>query len=766
MTFDFSNQPGRVRRARFKTDEISPRVTIVTPYYNAGEFFEQTFNCVINQTFPYFEWIIVDDVSPDRAAVEKMLELSATDSRVKTFTMEHNSGPAAVRNFGARQAKSEMLVFLDADDLIEPTFLESLYFALQYHPKAQFAYSDVVTFGAKEFLWARDFSSEQMREENLLVVTGMIRRKAFLEVGGFDVMGRYYNEDWDFWLKLLAKGYVPVRVPMYLFWYRNLCKGAMNALDSDPELTAKNREKIAQQASRVPDGIRAIVHNGELSRPFADLPQWAVQSPLPFAKKKIHILLLLPHMVMGGADQFNLDLLARLNPEEFEVSILTTLPEENDWQQRFAEYVDDIFVLPKLLDMHDWPCFMEYMMQTRQIDVIFNTNSYYSYYLLPWLSLRWPNAAVVDYIHMEEWYYRGGGFARPSGAVGPFLDKTYVCNERTRKVLIEHFGRAPETVETVYIGVDEKKYDPQKADVQFVYQQLEQLPKDKPVVLFPCRICDQKRPFLMLEIAKRTPQYSYVVVGDGPLLEPLIQKAKEERVDNLYFAGRQSDMRPFYKAAAVTMICSLKEGLALTAYESLSMETPVVTSDVGGQAELVNEEVGVVVPLLQSEAEDATNYKYSEQEIGLYTEALARLLKDKQQYGRYCKACRQRILSGFTVDQMGRKMAQELKRLTGAENQEHRKQIAQRYAPLMFGFEHMADLISSYENLERCYVGLDGLYRQEKNRFETEAIPAIIELNRIQKMRTFRLAEYYRRLVNNSFLGTIRRMLGRLLHRR
>ena len=111
-------------------------------------------------------------------------------------------------------------------------------------------------------------------------------------------------------------------------------------------------------------------------------------------------------------------------------------------------------------------------------------------------------------------------------------------------------------------------------------------------------------------------------------------------------------------------------------------------------------------------------------------------------------------------------MAQELKRLTGAENQEHRKQIAQRYAPLMFGFEHMADLISSYENLERCYVGLDGLYRQEKNRFETEAIPAIIELNRIQKMRTFRLAEYYRRLVNNSFLGTIRRMLGRLLHRR
>ena len=113
----------------------------------------------------------------------------------------------------------------------------------------------------------------------------------------------------------------------------------------------------------------------------------------------------------------------------------------------------------------------------------------------------------------------------------------------------------------------------------------------------------------MLEIAKelkkKLPDAAFAVVGDGPQLEELKLAVRRGGLEEtVYFAGRRSDMRPWYADAALTLICSLKEGLALTAYESLSMKTPVITSDVGGQAELIDSAVGRVLPLLQSEEDD------------------------------------------------------------------------------------------------------------------------------------------------------------------
>ncbi|MFQ9127404.1 MAG: glycosyltransferase [Butyricicoccaceae bacterium] len=129
------------------------------------------------------------------------------------------------------------------------------------------------------------------------------------------------------------------------------------------------------------------------------------------------------------------------------------------------------------------------------------------------------------------------------------------------------------------------------------------------MILFPCRIHPQKRPFLMVEIAKQIkqsiPNIAFVVVGDGPQFEELkIAIKRENLTETVYLAGRQKDMCPYYKDSALTLICSLKEGLALTAYESLSMSKPVVTSDVGGQAELIDDTVGRVLPLLQSEVDE------------------------------------------------------------------------------------------------------------------------------------------------------------------
>lgn len=98
-----------------------------------------------------------------------------------------------------------------------------------------------------------------------------------------------------------------------------------------------------------------------------------------------------------------------------------------------------------------------------------------------------PNWPFIDYVHMEEWYWRNGGYARTSGAMGEILEKTYVCNERTRRVLINDFGRDPESVETLYIGVDQEQYDETKVEAGLVRKGLN-IAEDRLIILFPCRI--------------------------------------------------------------------------------------------------------------------------------------------------------------------------------------------------------------------------------------------------------------------------------------
>ena len=164
-----------------------------------------------------------------------------------------------------------------------------------------------------------------------------------------------------------------------------------------------------------------------------------------------------------------------------------------------------------------------------------------------------------------------------------------------------------------------------------------------------------------MEIAKQIkqsiPNIAFVVVGDGPQFEELkIAIERENLTETVYLAGRQKDMRPYYKDSALTLICSLKEGLALTAYESLSMGKPVVTSDVGGQAELIDDTVGRVLPLLQSEADELDSRTFSQEEVQMYVKAITDVLADQECYQQMCRNCRRKIEEGFSSQIMIRKL--------------------------------------------------------------------------------------------------------------
>ncbi len=61
--FDYSNEPGLELKNTLSKNDGEPLISIITPFYNAKDYIKQTAYSVLNQTFPYWEWIIIDDGS-------------------------------------------------------------------------------------------------------------------------------------------------------------------------------------------------------------------------------------------------------------------------------------------------------------------------------------------------------------------------------------------------------------------------------------------------------------------------------------------------------------------------------------------------------------------------------------------------------------------------------------------------------------------------------------------------------------------------------
>ena len=129
---------------------------------------------------------------------------------------------------------------------------------------------------------------------------------------------------------------------------------------------------------------------------------------------------------------------------------------------------------------------------------------------------------------MEEWYNRNGGYSRDSSVMPSILDRTLVCNKNSENILVDYFERERDELKTVYIGVDEKEYDPSKISEREKEKILEKYEINKNgrfIISYICRIAEQKRPHLLMQIAKRLKEnrddFLIVVAGDGYMLNDI-----------------------------------------------------------------------------------------------------------------------------------------------------------------------------------------------------------------------------------------------------
>lgn len=101
----------------------APLVSVITPCRNAARFLPQTLESVAAQTLDDYEHLLIDDASTD-ATADILAASSAESSRVRTFHLHRQRGPATARNIGIEQARGRFIAFLDSDDLWLPCKLE------------------------------------------------------------------------------------------------------------------------------------------------------------------------------------------------------------------------------------------------------------------------------------------------------------------------------------------------------------------------------------------------------------------------------------------------------------------------------------------------------------------------------------------------------------------------------------------------------------------------------------------------------------------
>lgn len=108
-----------------KRNDEDLMISIVMPVYNAENYLDRTINCVVSQTYPHWELILVDDCSSD-SSLTICRKWAEKDDRIRVLHHEQNMGIARTRSDGINDAGGGYIGFIDNDDIIHPQMYETL----------------------------------------------------------------------------------------------------------------------------------------------------------------------------------------------------------------------------------------------------------------------------------------------------------------------------------------------------------------------------------------------------------------------------------------------------------------------------------------------------------------------------------------------------------------------------------------------------------------------------------------------------------------
>lgn len=203
----------------------SPRISIITPSFNQGEFIERTIDSVLGQEYPDLEYIVVDGGSTD-GTVDVLKKYGGK----LRWVSEKDSGQSDAINKGISMSTGEIVAYLNSDDVYEKGALAKVAEYFSSHPETMWVTGKcrIIDINGKEkrtsITGYKNFFLARY-SYNILLITNFIsqpatflRRRLFDEFGLFDV-NQHRVMDYDFWLRVGGK-YGPGFIDEHLASFR------------------------------------------------------------------------------------------------------------------------------------------------------------------------------------------------------------------------------------------------------------------------------------------------------------------------------------------------------------------------------------------------------------------------------------------------------------------------------------------------------------------------------------------------------------------
>lgn len=595
--------------------ERTPTISVLMPVYNTEAFLREAITSVLDQSHTDFELVIINDGSSDGSDA---IVRSFADPRIRYVVHDRNRGLIAVLNEGLELAKGRYIARMDADDVMRKARLAKQFAFMEAHRHIAVVASFVDYINADgevTGVWDIDRAivteaqiSRMMPRTNCIAHPSVLIRKDALGSARYAPQQKG-AEDWDLWMRLLARGKRIAKVAEPLIGYR-LHPGSVMAGEKGRSaqefrlLRTRHRFLASEWSALHVSALHARVVNAQvrtvarllrnkMNQLARDAYRVLTYSPFALIREKRLLrsalgawngdqLLLFPYLNAGGAEQVHADIAGTI-ADRSPLVIICGFSTDRAFEQRFAAHASTI-ELPRLLN-HPWSRAAAHRriaakLNAREHATLFSSNTSTFFELLPLL-----NKEVRTAYLQHAFLYQPAGNAQHRIWLRHF-DRVddYVFVSRAAKAEYERFLLA----NSVPRGAFDKLHFISNAVKHYGTVK----DHDRTGILFVGRNSAEKRPELFLQLASTLEaslpgRFRFTAVG-------IEQQASHPFVAFKGIVHDADALAALYADHDILALTSTREGFPMVIMEAMAQGLVVLSTPVGDVPNRVEPSFGCI----------------------------------------------------------------------------------------------------------------------------------------------------------------------------
>ncbi|MFS0774815.1 glycosyltransferase [Neobacillus sp. 3P2-tot-E-2] len=194
-------------------------IDIILPAYNCNRWIEESINSILNQSYKDWHLYIIDDNSTNKESIKIIEKMIVDNNKITLIKNEKNLKAPGSRMKAIRRTSGEYITFIDQDDIWHEDKLKKQIEIFKKYPDVDFVYGDLELINQNGELIKgsntkvvknndkQNFTINELISKlgTIRIGTVMVKRKPFLNIGGFDTK-LFGGEEWDAWLKIIISG--------------------------------------------------------------------------------------------------------------------------------------------------------------------------------------------------------------------------------------------------------------------------------------------------------------------------------------------------------------------------------------------------------------------------------------------------------------------------------------------------------------------------------------------------------------------------------